>query len=82
MHDEDTAALLIFYAAECALKAAYLDKYQLRDTTSATSVAENVRSFGHDLIRLIQALNIPAADVGSIPPMKLRNAGTSVPTSG
>ena len=74
--DEDTAALLIFYAAECALKAAYLDRHQFRDTSSANAYAQAARSFGHDLLRLIEALNIPATAVGPLPTTMLQRSKT------
>jgi hypothetical protein len=65
--DVDTAALRIFYAAECALKAAYLDRHRLGDTSSSNAQAEAGRSFGHDLVRLIQSLNVPATAIGRLP---------------
>ncbi len=71
--DEDTAALLMFYAAECALKAVYLDQHKLRDTSSANAYKRAARFFGHDLIGLIEELNIPANAVGKPPATKLRS---------
>jgi len=53
--DADTAGLLFFYAAECALKAAYLDRHQLSDTGETNARARSARSFKHNLVLLIES---------------------------
>ncbi len=75
--DEDTAALLLFYAAECALKAAYMDQHQLADTASETAQAPAASSFGHDLVRLIEALRVPAGAIGPLPAVTLQRSGAA-----
>ena len=49
-----TVALLLFYAAECSLKAALLVRQSLRDTAS---LPEELRS--HDLRRMMKELRLP-----------------------
>jgi len=70
--DADTAGLLLFYAAECALKAAYLDRHQLADTAALNAQAKAARSFKHNLTQLIEVLNIPATAVGPLPALVLQ----------
>ncbi len=77
LKDTDTAGLLLFYAAECALKAAYLDRHQLSDTGASNAQAKAARSFKHNLAQLIQNLNIPATAVGPLPALVLQR--TQVP---
>lgn len=62
--DADSAALLLFYSAECFLKAMYMDLNSLRDTEHST-VLDSARSYGHRLDDLIVALRIPPK---SVPP--------------
>ena len=49
------AALLLFYSAECGLKAAILDRQRLRSTSQ---LPEELRS--HDLHRLAKHLGLPS----------------------
>ena len=71
-HDLDSGALLLFYAAECALKAVYMYRNNLRDTADARANAAPVRSYGHDLIKLLTALNIPRSRVAGAPTIVLQ----------
>jgi hypothetical protein len=75
VNDGDTAALLIFYAAECGLKARYLSQYHLENTSAATAVAEAAKSFNHNLPRLIEALRIPAQEIGPPPTATFHRTG-------
>lgn len=70
--DSDTAALLLFYAAECALKSIYLNRHGLADTDASSLQAMPARSFGHDIPALVQALGIPATQVGPLPSTVMR----------
>ncbi|MEZ0492671.1 hypothetical protein AB2L28_10540 [Kineococcus sp. TBRC 1896] len=50
--DSPTSALLLFYATECALKAALMSRMSLADTSSLAD------EYGHDLARLAKELNL------------------------
>lgn len=63
----DSAALLLFYSAECGLKSVYMKRNNLRDTSMKTISAESARSYGHNLVRLVNSLCIPARSVGRPP---------------
>ena len=65
--NEDAGALLLFYATECALKAAYLQQNNLKTTEDARANGKSARSFVHDLVKLAHALNIPRSVIGSVP---------------
>ena len=74
-HDEATAALLLFYAAECGLKSVYMMRNNLKVTDEARGPADSARSFSHDLRKLIQALNISRASIRPTPPIVMARSG-------
>jgi len=70
------AYLLLFYAAECALKYAQLRRNNLRTT-------ERLSELDHDLVALIRNLKLPAAALGGPPPIRFsRDHKESCPASG
>jgi len=76
--DPDSGALLLFYAAECALKALYMQRNNLKNTDDARGGVSSARSYVHYLLRLIGALNIPRASVKVPPPIILSRSGISI----
>lgn len=66
-HDSDSAALLLFYAVECGLKSVYMLQNNLKYTDEERGSARSARSFSHNIVALIQALNISRASVLSVP---------------
>lgn len=66
-HDPDSAALLLFYAVECGLKSVYMLQHNLKYTDEARGSAKSARSFSHNIVALIQALNISRASVRPVP---------------
>jgi len=76
--DADASALLLFYAAECGLKASYMMSKQLVSTNDQRGGAQSARSFVHDLVRLINALNIPRAAISAPPTRIVRRTTTSI----
>lgn len=80
LHDSDSAALLLFYAAECGLKSVYMLQNNLKYTNEERGSAKSARSFSHDIVALIQALNISRASVQPAPAVvtvRLRETGTT-----
>lgn len=75
-HNEDSGALLLFYAAECALKSTYMLKFNLRNTEDSRGTARSARSFVHDLLGLIAALHIPRASISALPAIVVSRTGT------
>ena len=75
MHDPVSAALLLFYAAECALKSVYMTQNNLKATDDARGQANSARSFAHNLRALIVALNIPRSSITGIPPIIIDRSG-------
>lgn len=67
LHDPDSAALLLFYAAECGLKSTYMLQNNLKYTDEARGSARSARSFSHNIVALIHALNISRASVKPVP---------------
>lgn len=59
----ESAALLLFYAVECGLKAVYMMQNNLKLTDEERGNALSARSYGHDIIKLIGALNISPASI-------------------
>lgn len=59
LDEESSRALLLFYAAECGLKAIYMQKFMLRTTASSNAAAKSPASFKHNLDDLIKALKLP-----------------------
>jgi hypothetical protein len=57
--------LLLFYAAECGLKKAWLEQSKLKRTSDLS--AECLQSIGHDLLLLTKELHLSAQLVKSIP---------------
>ncbi|MFM0674046.1 hypothetical protein [Paraburkholderia sediminicola] len=74
-YDVASAALLMFYAAECSLKHVYMTRHNLKHTEDERGNARSALSFGHDLIRLVGALNIPKKIVGGAPKITYRLSG-------
>jgi hypothetical protein len=65
--DVDSGALLLFYAAECSLKASYMARNNLKNTEESRGLASSARSYVHNLARLIEALHIPRSSLKAIP---------------
>lgn len=80
-NDQDSGALLLFYAAECALKAAYMERNNLKNTDESRGGALPARTFVHNLLRLIDSLNIPRASLKAVPPRVLWRSGVSIDVS-
>lgn len=80
-NDQDAGALLLFYAAECALKASYMQRNNLKNSGESRAGALPARSFLHNLQRLIDALNIPRASLNVAPPKMLTRSGLPVDVS-
>lgn len=57
--DPASKALLLFYAAECGLKAIYMRKFKLKTTASSNGSAKAISSFKHNIDAIIRALKIP-----------------------
>ena len=77
-YNEDTAALLLFYAAECALKYAYMMSNNLKSVEETRASAASARSFNHNLEGLVAALRIPKVSIGSPPQTRLVRTGVVV----
>src|SRR3546814_17494758 len=58
MNEEASRALLLFYAAECGLKAIYMQRFMLKTTMSSNRVAKSPASFKHNIDELILALKL------------------------
>lgn len=68
-------SLLNFYAAECGLKLAYLQRRKLRNTNAIDPV---LRESGHDLIAWAKELRLPAALMGIPHSIALRRDGKNI----
>lgn len=72
--DPDAQALLLFYAAECGLKALYMATYSLRTASDSTVTMDSAISLGHQLDRIVSLLKISPR---SLPPrpavLRLKN---------
>lgn len=75
--DPDSRALLLFYAAECGLKALYLRYYKLTDTGASTASAQSASWYNHRLDDLITALRIARRAVPPRPDAITLRGGTS-----
>ena len=62
--------LLLFYAVECGLKAAWLTRNRLRDTSEIESI---LKQKGHDLIFWTKRLNLPATITNGSAGFRLRS---------
>ncbi|MGO6818695.1 hypothetical protein ACCS67_27885 [Rhizobium brockwellii] len=71
-HDQDTAALLLFYATECGLKSIYMIQNNLKDTSDERGSAISARSFFHNILLLADALKIPKAIYAPYPNFELQ----------
>jgi hypothetical protein len=80
-NDEDSGALLLFYAAECALKAFYMARNNLKDTEESRGTALPARHYSHNLVRLISVLNIPRASLKEAPAAVLVRSGVPIDMS-
>lgn len=56
--DDNAEALLLFYSAECGLKALYMSRNSMRNANDANAMPA-ARSYGHKLDQLISVLKIP-----------------------
>lgn len=74
-HNADSAALLLFYAAECGLKAVYMLQNNLKVADEARGSARSARSYGHNIRGLIQALNISRAAIKASPQIVVERTG-------
>jgi hypothetical protein len=70
---EQCRNLLLFYAVECGLKAAWWTRNRLRDTSEIES---HLKEGGHDLIFWAKKLYLPAAITGGSASIRLRSSGT------
>lgn len=74
-----SGSLLLFYAAECGLKAAWIRRNNLRNTSQFDASAQpNPR---HDLILLVKNLKLPAAMANAKAGFRLKRDGTAVDTA-
>lgn len=73
--NEASGALLLFYSAECALKSAYMLRNNLRYTDESRGTAASARSFVHNLVALVNALNIPRSSIRTLPTILVRRTG-------
>lgn len=80
-HNADSAALLLFYAAECGLKAVYMLQNNLRVADEARGSARSARSYGHNIRGLIQALNISRTSIKAFPQIVIERTGQSGDTA-
>lgn len=62
-HDLDSGSLMMFYAAECALKHAYMMENGLKNTSDSRSGKRAASDFKHNLMRLIEELRIPRSQL-------------------
>ena len=62
-NDLDSGALLMFYAAECALKHAYMMRHGLKSASDVRAGKSAAVEFKHDLPRLLMALQIPRSAI-------------------
>lgn len=74
-HNTDSAALLLFYAVECALKSIYMFQNNLKFTDETRGSAQSEREFGHNIRSLINALNISRASIKPIPKIVIERSG-------
>lgn len=65
-------SLLLFYAVECGLKAAWLTRNRLRDTSE---IEPRLKEKGHDLIFWTKALYLPATITNGRASFRLRSGG-------
>lgn len=68
-YDSDSAALLLFYAAECGLKSVYMIQNNLKFTDEIRGAAASARSFSHNIVALVEALSISRASIKPVPPV-------------
>lgn len=61
--DLDSGSLMMFYAAECALKHVYMLENGLRSTSESRSGKPAATDFKHNLIRLIEELKVPRSQL-------------------
>jgi hypothetical protein len=74
-HNIDSAALLLFYAAECGLKAAYMLQNNLKVADEERGNSRSARSYSHNIRSLIQALNISRASIKPSPQIVIQRSG-------
>jgi hypothetical protein len=80
-HDLDSGALLLFYAAECALKFLYMSNNMLRSAAESRASIASVKDLGHDLVRIIDEIKIPRSSLPSVPLAKLQRTGSRCPVA-
>jgi hypothetical protein len=76
--DDDTKALLLFYAAECILKAHYMIKFSLRSTAAENGLARSPRFHAHRLDNLLIALQVRTTDCPARPGVTQLRSGDSI----
>lgn len=67
IHDSAARALLLFYSAECGLKAIYMSRYMLKTTASVNGAVQSAASYKHSIDKLIRVLRIPPASLPHSP---------------
>jgi hypothetical protein len=81
-NDEDTAALLLFYAAECGLKSLYMINNNLKTTRDVRGGVSPAREFNHNLIKICTALRIPRSSLEPIPELMISRTREPTDVSG
>lgn len=76
--EAESRALLLFYAAECGLKALYLQKFRLKDTSSTNASAREAAYFNHRLDSLIVALRVAPQTLPPRPSELTLRSGTAI----
>ena len=71
--------LLLFYAAECGLKAAWLKRNRLRSTSQLSSTLN--ASIGHDLMLWAKKLALPAALASATGRFRLKRENSALETA-
>lgn len=79
--DPDTAALLLFYAAECGLKSIYMIQNNLKNTGETRGSARSARSFVHEIVVLADALRVPRSAYGPHPTLVVTRSGLTIEVS-
>ncbi|WP_456618574.1 MULTISPECIES: hypothetical protein [unclassified Bradyrhizobium] len=77
-NDPDADALILFYAAECGLKALYMSVNSLKLASDDNGARGSARSFGHRLDYLIAELKIAPKDLPSRPSTLKLKSGDAI----
>ncbi len=76
--DEDAKALLLFYAAECILKAYYMKKFSLRSTGAENALAKSARHYSHRLDNILTVLHVNSTDCPRKPKVTRLKSGNLI----